>query len=726
MKVTLLHFGILGLLAAPISALSAQDADESALDALDNQPKPLPQKIEPPGAVEFRDAMRRIAQRPNDGYALTDAGYAAIKLGDYDAAFNFFTKASTQLPSDTRVKTGLAIAQVRRENPFEALSLFDEASRLGANERTFAMDRGLAFDLLGNFDRAERDYTMAASMGPSDELTLRHSISLALSGRKDEADRMLIPLLQRENPEAWRARAMMLAARGDYKEANKIALGFLSESEARRMDGYFRNMSRLTVAQQAAAMHFGHFPLGSDIGEDSDQVRTMAAATGARPVPRQGDGRLVPSGPPLGTKTAVATKPEKPKKQPRKGKDSPIPVPPTASAATRAAVDAAATPKAVDRDAQPASAAVRPPVRIALPALAKPQPAPTPAALPAPVLTPAAVPASLPPATTPPVSAPVAAPVATPAPVIAPAATPVPTPAPVITPPPAAPVATASVTDTPKPVQGPVDSEVRITRVDPPLAEPAPMPAASGLPATAAATRIETLPDTQPKADVTPVGPGFESVEAPKVAAPQPEPAAVLPQPEPAVPVLASATPTSAMPDAMPQPVPTEIEQPQPTIAAAQTVEPAPQPAVEKTFDLGALVESIEVPEEEKKPSVAPVDLKKIKAATPKDEASTASVDANVKGAKPTANTPRIFVQIATGADMNGLGYDYRRAAKKNSALFASQSGWTAEWGKTRRLLVGPFADMKAAKKWEADYRKAGGEGFIWQSDRNAEITKLK
>ncbi len=314
MKVTLLHFGLAALLAAPAPAYAMQDADESALDALDTGAAKTPVvKQEPAGSAELRDAVRRIAQRPTDSFALTDAGYAAIKLGDYDAAYNFFTKASALQPADARIKAGLGIAQVRRENPFEALSLFDEAARLGASDRSFAMDRALAFDLLGNFERAERDYTLAASLGGNDELTLRHAISLSLAGRKDEADRMLIPLLQRENPEAWRARALMLASRGDTKEAGKIASGFLPEREARLMDGYFRNMARLTAAQQAAAMHFGHFPVGSNIGEDSAPVKNLATATGAKPQQTGGDSRLIPTGEPLGTKTAAA-KVEKPPK----------------------------------------------------------------------------------------------------------------------------------------------------------------------------------------------------------------------------------------------------------------------------------------------------------------------------------------------------------------------------------------------------------------------------
>lgn len=645
MKVTLLHFGLLAFLATPSAAFSTQDTDESALDALDNAPKPPPAKIEPAGAAELRDAVRRIAQRPTDSFALTDAGYAAIKLGDYDAAFNFFTKASAIQPSDARIKVGLGITQVRRENPFEALSLFDEAMRLGASERSFALDRALAFDLLGNFERAERDYALAASFGGSDEVTLRHAISLSLAGRKDDADRMLIPMLQKENPEAWRTRALMLASRGDYREAGKIALGFLSDSEARRMDGYFRNMPRLTAAQQAAAMHFGHFPVGSNIGEDSASVRTMAAATGAKPVAPAGDARLIPSGEPLGTKTA-AVKPEKIKK-PVKKDDKRSPGIATASA--QEAIDAAARAKVstVAVAKLPPPEAARPPVRIALPALARPEPRTT--------ELPATGPAVLP---------------STGAPKPA-ASNPVSPPFPVL------------IQPTPARTE-----EVRIAQLDPALL----------------------------------------AKSEPVVTQPQPQPVIIdrLPDPAPQTNVAVAAEASTQLPSPgfETDPVgPAVIAQAPP--AASETT-PVAAPPSEKPFDLGALVESIQVPDDEKKPSVAPVDLKKIKPAAPKVEAVAVKTDSAAKTAKQPAAVPRIWVQIATGSDANGLGFDYRRMAKKNAALFANKDGWTAVWGKTKRLLVGPFPDMKAAKKWEADFRKAGGDGFVWQSDKTAEVAKLK
>lgn len=620
MKVILSHLGMMALLALPLPALAAQEADESALDALDAAVPPPVVLQEPPGAAELRDAMRRIAQRPSDTVALTDAGYAAIKLGDYDAAFNFFSKANRLKPSDARITAGLGIAQVRRENPFEALSLFDEAVRLGGNERSFAMDRALAFDLLGNFERAEKDYALAKSWGESDELTLRHAISASLAGKADAADRMLIPMLQKENAEAWRARALMLASRGDHKEASKIAAGFLEEREVRRMDGFFRNMPKLTIAQQAAAMHFGHFPVGSNIGSDSDQLVTLAAATGVKPV-AQGDARLIPAGEPLGAKIATV-KAEKPKKRAGKDKKAKEPVDGLTTISAQKAVEAASGTKVATLSVAqlPVPESARPPVRILLPALRPANDAV----------------AQLPP--------------------IGPAV----------------------------PVSGslPDAAIVAVKKAD--IAEAVPA----------------DLPVKQADAAVLPVGPGFDSV--------------IDPAPFKVVEVKGPAADTALPPqDAIAPPVSLP-----PTAAAAA--------ADESSFDLGAIVNSIEVPDEEKRPSVEPVDLSKIKAVAAKPESVPAKADAITKTAKAAANTPRIYVQIATGADASGLGFDYRRMEKKFAALFAKQEGWTAAWGKTRRLLVGPFADMKAAKKWEADFRKAGGDGFVWQSDSKSDVEKLK
>src|SRR3546814_1567126 len=87
-----------------------------------------------------------------------------------------------------------------------------------------------------------------------------------------------------------------------------------------------------------------------------------------------------------------------------------------------------------------------------------------------------------------------------------------------------------------------------------------------------------------------------------------------------------------------------------------------------------------------------------------------AEAKARAEAEKKKANPARIWVQIATGSDLKALAFDYNRFSKRNAALFKGKSGSTAEWGQTRRLLVGPFKDRKSAQDWLVDYKKRSEE----------------
>ncbi|MEE9434838.1 MAG: hypothetical protein V3V15_11430 [Sphingorhabdus sp.] len=255
-----------------------------------------------PGAQELRNAMRRIARNRRNVDALIDAGNAALLLDDAGAALNFFRQAEQYRPGDGRVKAGLGAAYVHSENPFDALRYFDEAVKLGITERAIALDRGMAFDLLGNFDRAQQDYRLASTAVSSDRLTIQHAISLSLSGKTKEGDELLIPLLKKNSAAAWRARAFMLAARGNFRESRDVARGFLDARSAQRIERYLKQMPSLTGPQQAAAIHLGHFP-ARNAGRDSDAVRRVAANI---PATSSGnDSRLIPAGKPLGAAPAT-------------------------------------------------------------------------------------------------------------------------------------------------------------------------------------------------------------------------------------------------------------------------------------------------------------------------------------------------------------------------------------------------------------------------------------
>jgi Flp pilus assembly protein TadD len=641
MNVTMLRSLLIVPFLVMASGAVAQDVDESALDAMDKANPVAVQPIrEPAGAVELRAAMRRISFNSSDADALADAGNASLALGDANAALNFFTRANGIRPNNGRIVSGLASATVRTENPFEALRLFDDAVRLGVSERTIAADRALAFDLLGNFARAQQDYKLARTASISDDLLIRQAVSLSLAGQKSDADALLVPLLQKNDAAAWRARAFMLAARGDFRESTKVTQGFMDAGSAQRMERYLRLMPDLTGAQQAAAIHLGHFPASQYVGRDSDQLRRVASTI--PPVaPSPGESRLIPSGVPLGQKSAKAEPAKTDKKRESKRERQ-------------------------AREKQELKVAV--------------------AAIPDAVKLPKTDPSRL-----------------------------------------GTETARAKV------------EEARISRVSsvntgglPPPETARPL-VSVGLP-----PRPETV--AQQVATV-PRGGTIVSTPAPTAALPQQSP--VMPSQPISVPTVVAAgmpqttaTTTVAFQGPTPSGSPIAASNP-PAMAIADEVAPVVsvpvvQSASTPAFDLASIVSAIEIPESEQKPSAVPVDLKKIKPAAPKitavePNAKSTKIDpkAAAKAKVEPANPARFWVQIATG-DANALGFDYRKWSKKSADLFKGQSGWTSAWGKTSRLLVGPFVDQKVAKKWEADFKKAGGDGFMWKSENGVVVTALK
>lgn len=563
MNVTMLRGAAIFFALAFTSGVFAQAVDESALEALDQAAPVAPISAEPAGAAKLRAAMRRISFNPSDADAMADAGDASLALGDANAALNFFTRANALRPGNSRILSGLATATVHTENPFEALRLFDQAVRLGASERSIALDRALAFDLLGNFGRAQQDYKLARTVSTSDDLIIRQAVSLSLAGQKEAADAMLVPLLKRNSPAAWRARAFMLAARGDLRESTKVAQGFMDAGSALRMERYFRLMPSLTDAQKAAAIHLGHFPTSQAVGRDSEQVRRIASALPQTPVV-SGDNRLIPSGTALGPKAAP----------------------------TR---DSKSTPK---------------------PDRARDQKA-----------------------------------------------------------------------------QQPLESQAVVANV----------PESQKLPKTETARPLVSAALVKPASTLTPTPFPAQAQNTPVAAEPQPKPAVITPQP-----TQNAASATEAL--ALTQAPAVAVQAPEP--AAAERV-------ASSRFDLGAIVEAIDIPESEQRPSQIPVDLKKLKPVVKVDPKLAAKAKAEKD------HPARFWVQIATG-NADALDFDYRKLSKTYAVLLKSRKAFTAEWGRTDRLLVGPFADQKAAKKWEGDYKKAGGDAFMWKSEMGEVVNPLK
>jgi Flp pilus assembly protein TadD len=255
-------------------------------------------------ADENRDAdalaadMRLLAANPLDIEALVTAGELTLRMGDNTAAAGFFGRAEKLDPLNPRVKAGLGSLLVRAERPGEALRRFQEAEARGLDPSKYAADRGLAYDLIGEQERAQRDYRLALRAGPDDEITRRYALSMGISGRKKEALDLLDPLLRRSDRAAWRDRAFILAMGGDRDGAQKIANSMMSPGLGAGLAPFFDRLPTLSAADRAFAVNFGEFratpervadarmvPALPRLGPDPTTPRVLAAAEPPRPRP---------------------------------------------------------------------------------------------------------------------------------------------------------------------------------------------------------------------------------------------------------------------------------------------------------------------------------------------------------------------------------------------------------------------------------------------------------
>jgi Flp pilus assembly protein TadD len=283
------------LLAAAGIIMAAGAARAQDMDAPDPAPEPQYSRI-PPGAIvqpldtgpgaELRRNLTTLAENPRSLEALIGAGRAAAGMGDGEASLGFFARADEISPSDARVKAGMASALVLMERPEQALLMFAEAAGLGAPEGEIAGDRGLAYDMVGDPGRAQRDYQLALRRRTDAEVERRLALSLAISGQRDQALRVIESQLRRHERAAWRTQAFVLALTGDAAGAEDTALRMMPAVNAREMAPFFVRLPALSPGQKAAAVHFGRFP--------SDGRNVQIAANAAAPPVEAAPRRILP------------------------------------------------------------------------------------------------------------------------------------------------------------------------------------------------------------------------------------------------------------------------------------------------------------------------------------------------------------------------------------------------------------------------------------------------
>ena len=206
--------------------------------------------------------VRTLASDPKDFQTLIGAGKAALELGDPQAAGGFFARADEAYPSSPLPQAGMGAVAVANGDAQGALPYFQRAQQLGAPVASFACDRGLAYDLLGQQAKAQADYRLAMSGRDGDEARRRLALSLAISGDRNAALQTIAPLAARGDHGVPRIRAFIFALTGDSAAAMN-AINAAMPGSWSRVAPFVQRLPALSAGQRAAAVNLGIFTDGS-------------------------------------------------------------------------------------------------------------------------------------------------------------------------------------------------------------------------------------------------------------------------------------------------------------------------------------------------------------------------------------------------------------------------------------------------------------------------------
>lgn len=617
--------------------------------------------VRPSGAADLNNNLAKLATNPRDFNALVGAGEAALELDDARAAAGFFARADAIQPNNGRTKAGLGRVMLKMQNPAEALRLFDQATRAGYPEATIQGDRGLARDMTGDQAGAQRDYHAALQRTPDDA-------------------------------ELVRRYAASLGISGQVDAADKVLQPLLYKSDraAWRYNAFILAMNNRQAEAKKVVDQTMPAQLASAITPYMQKMPYLTAAQKAAAVHFGHFPQVVAT-----SITPIVPTPPAPGVQ-LASRDA---APAAAASTAPAQGDRRTTRNGSGR--QRGTSLARAP--LGTPAARQPTASQPAASQPAPTQsrTPMAAQATQP-------------------------AAPTPTPAP------------ATVQPLPADTRGrqPVFQPTPSQSARPEMVQPVPGQATTQTPAPTPSP----APVRSASADVQgPPAPGLDALDggAPRSTAPAPttgQPSTASQLNSSALAQASSVTPPAPTPQA---PVATEFTPPADSAA--------PQPAPEATRSLADIIHAIDVPDSERRSNVVAVDLaevEKLQAArraaarqaeadkAKKAAAAKAKAEADAKAKKEAeekkrlaANPARNWVQIGTG-QKSALAFTLKRLQGKYDAV-APQDGWSASWGQTSRLLIGPFASFTRAKAVEADLKKAGADAFAWQSDAGEVVEKL-
>ncbi len=186
---------------------------------------------------------RRVADlAPTNSEPYLAMGDALMAVGAYNDAVSAYHGAISR-GAKVDAYRGLGNARISLDQPALALTQFDEAIRLAADDVRGYSGKGVALDMMGQYAAAQEIYRGALEIAPDNKTVLNNfGLSLAFSGKHDEAIEILRPIALAPEGRARQRQNLALAygMAGDMAEAARIARMDLDEASVQKNLAYYQ------------------------------------------------------------------------------------------------------------------------------------------------------------------------------------------------------------------------------------------------------------------------------------------------------------------------------------------------------------------------------------------------------------------------------------------------------------------------------------------------------
>jgi Flp pilus assembly protein TadD len=211
------------------------------------------------GDIETAVGLYRRAAvlNPESAAPFAAAGDVLVAAGQINEAVAAYGAALVRDPRDPAGLRGLGRAYLRSGKPELALEPLSLAYNETPEDPKVLQLIGVADDFVGQHAAAQAHYSRGLELVPGDRgLSVNLALSLALSGRYDEAVAVLSPLAlgPAGTPSERQTLALIYALRGDSKAAERIARLDLDPQAATRQLAFYDTLRLLSPEARARAI----------------------------------------------------------------------------------------------------------------------------------------------------------------------------------------------------------------------------------------------------------------------------------------------------------------------------------------------------------------------------------------------------------------------------------------------------------------------------------------